>query len=142
MKGVLIMYENSFNLLEISESLVDNCYKIKKVFDERNNLKMVQVLNSQCRIYKCLFYDENKRLSNISMYDTDSGKEVRNFTFRADGKTLSSMREYAEGNRLASVTFFKEDGKSPSSTIEYDAFGRETQFSIYNDDGEIITQKF
>ena len=134
------MYSSA--LKEIAEHIdvLDNCYKIKKIFDDTENLLMIQVLTSNHRIYKCIFYDEQNRLSNVSIYNTETGKEIRNYTYRGDGKTLSSMREYTEDNKLACVTFFKEDGKNPSSIIEYDSMGRETQFSIYSDNGEVITQ--
>lgn len=118
-----------------------NCYSIKRLYNKNDELSVVQVLDERGRICKCLFYDEGKRLSNVCVYNSDSGKETMNITYRRDGKTISSMREYnSNTNQLLSVTFYKEDGKSPSSIIEYDDYGQEAQFSLFCDDGEIITQ--
>ncbi len=116
-------------------------YSIKRIYNKYKELSMIQVLDTRGKIFKCLFYDDHKRLSNLSIYNTDSGKEIRNITYRSDGKTISSIREYnSVTQKLSNVTFYKEDGKSPSSTIEYDNEGKEVQFSLYCDDGEIITQ--
>lgn len=118
-----------------------NCYTIKRFYNKDNDLSVVQVLNEKGRIYKCLFYDDAKRLSNVCVYNSESGKELMNITYRKDGKTISSVREYdSDTNQLLSVTFYKEDGKSPSSIVEYDDFGQEAQFSLFCDDGEVITQ--
>lgn len=118
-----------------------NCYTIKRLYNKDNELSVVQVLNEKGRIYKCLFYDEGKRLSNVCVYNPESGKELMNITYRNDGKTISSVREYSSVTKqLLSVTFYKEDGKTPSSIIEYDDFGQEAQFSLFCDDGEVITQ--
>lgn len=117
------------------------CYTIKRLYNKENELSVVQVLDERGRIYKCLFYDEGKRLSSVCVYNSESGKELMNITYRKDGKTISSVREYnSDTNQLLSVTFYKEDGKSPSSIIEYDDYGQEAQFSLFCDNGEVITQ--
>ncbi len=119
---------------------IDKLSTIKRVYDKNNALSVVQVLNSDNRIVKCLFFDETERLSNISFYNPDSGKEIKNVTYRQDGKTISSVRDYEyESGRLVSVSFFKPDGKSISSIIEYNEYGDEIQFSIYCDNGEVIS---
>lgn len=118
-----------------------NYYTIKRIYNKENELSVVQVLDIRGKIYKCLFYEEGKRLSNLSVYNPESGKEIMNITYRNDGKTVSSIREYNKKTQmLLSVTFYKEDGKTPSSIIEYNDDGSETQFSLFCDDGEIITQ--
>ena len=64
----------------------NNLYKIKKIYNECQKLTIVQILNNQGRIQKCMFYDETSRLSNVCIYNTDTGKEMRNVTFKQDGK--------------------------------------------------------
>lgn len=119
----------------------DNCYSIKRVYSDNGDLSLVQVLDNRGRIYKCLFYNEDGLLSNQSVYDSKTGKEVMNITYRCDGKTISSVREYnLDTQQLMSVTFYKGDGKSPSSIIEYNDDGSDAQFSLFCDDGEVITQ--
>lgn len=119
----------------------EKCYKIKRLYNDDNELSVVQVLNFRNRIYKCLFYEDGERLSNISLYNTETGKEIKNVTYRNDGKTISSVREYnLETEQLLSVTFYKPDGKSPSSIIEYNDSGSQAQFTLFCDDGEVITQ--
>lgn len=112
---------------------------VKKIYDG-NDLKIVQVLNIQGKIQKCFFYEDNGRLSNMSEYDTNTGKEIKNTTYRKDGKTISSIREYnVNDGYLRFVAFYKEDGRSISSIIEYNKFGTEIEFSLFCDDGEVIT---
>ena len=79
----------------------------------------------------------------MSVYNTETGKEIKNITYKSDGKTISSVREYnTETEKLSCVTFYKPDGVSPSTIIEYDDYGDECQFTLYADDGEVITQAF
>ena len=67
---------------------------------------------------------------------------MKNITYRADGKTISSVREFDyETGRILKVVFYKKDGQSLSSVIEYDETGSEAKFSLYGDDGEITTMK-
>lgn len=115
-------------------------YSIKRIYNKYQELSMVQVLDNRGRIYKCMFYDDNTRLSSVCIYNPTSGKEVKNVTYRSDGKTISSVREYDKdkGTPL-NVTFFKEDGKTISSLIEYNDSGNEAKFSLYCDNGEIIS---
>lgn len=90
-----------------------------------------------------MFYDETSRLSNVCIYNTDTGKEMRNVTFKQDGKTISSIRDFdPRTGALRSVSFFKPDGKSISSIIEYNELGNEIEFSLFCDDGEIINAAF
>ncbi len=118
----------------------DKYYYIKRVYNKENELSMIQVLNNRGRISKCLFYDENKRLSNVSLYNTSSGKEIKNVTYKADGKTVSSIREYdSETGIPIKVIFYKPDGKDVSSIIEYDETGIEAKFMLYCDDGKVIS---
>ena len=117
-------------------------YSIKRVYDQNNNLSVIQILDDKHRIFKCLFYDDQKRLSNMCIYNPITGKEVKNITYRADGKTISSVREYNTiTDKLLNVIFFKPDGKSPSSIIEYNEMGNETQFTLFDESGETIVQK-
>jgi len=119
----------------------DICYKIKRVYDEENKLALVHVLNSYNKTYKVLFYENGERLSNMSIYNPETGKEIRNITYRQDGKTISSVREYdTETARLLCTTFYKPDGKGVSSIIECNEAGTQTQFTIFADNGEVITQ--
>lgn len=119
----------------------ENCRTIKRLYNKDRELSVVQVLDFRDKIYKCLFYEEGKRLSNVSLYNTKTGKEIKNITYRNDGRTISSIREYnIDTEKLRSVTFYKEDGKSLSSVVEYNSEGYETQFTLYCDDGEIIRQ--
>lgn len=128
-----------FKLIEADE----NFYTVRYLYDKNNILSVIHVLNTLGKIYKCLFYEDGKRLSNMSVYNTDTGKEIKNITYKADGRTISSVREYdTETEKLCCVTFYKDDGISPSSVIEYDEYGYETQFTLYADDGEVITQTF
>lgn len=134
-------------LSENSKELTDlltgehNHFTIRRLYNEKKQLAVVHVLNSAGKIYKCLFYDEGRRLTNISMYNSETGREIKNITFRNDGKTVSSVREYnRETIKLSKVTFYKKDGKSPSSVIKYDKYGDEAQFTLYCDDGEVITE--
>ena len=121
----------------------NNLYKIKKIYNECQKLTIVQILNNQGRIQKCMFYDETSRLSNVCIYNTDTGKEMRNVTFKQDGKTISSIRDFdPRTGALRSVSFFKPDGKSISSIIEYNELGNEIEFSLFCDDGEIINAAF
>lgn len=121
----------------------ENCYSIKRIFDKDNVLSMIQAINFKGGIYKCLFYRDGKFLSNMSIYNPETGKEIKNITYRNDGKTISSVREYDFATeRLLTVTFFKEDGVSVSSIIEYDESGTEVSFQLFCDDGEVITQSF
>lgn len=120
-----------------------NCYKIKRIYNKDKELSVVQVLDIRGRIYKCLFYSEGKTLSNLSVYNPDTGKEIRNVTYRHDGMTISSIREYyTKTHKISSVTFFKEDGCSPSSVVKYNELGDESHFILYCDDGEVIKQSF
>ena len=76
----------------------------------------------------------------MSIYNVENGKEVKNITYKQDGCTISSVREYdTQTGQLLSVMFMKEDDNSISSIIEYDNSGNEIQFSLYCDDGEIIS---
>lgn len=121
----------------------DGIYTVKYLYDKNNILSLVQVLDALGKIYKCLFYEDGKRLSNMSVYNTETGKEIKNITYKSDGKTISSVREYnTETEKLSCVTFYKPDGVSPSTIIEYDDYGDECQFTLYADDGEVITQAF
>lgn len=121
----------------------NNLYKIKKIYNECQKLAIVQILNNQGRIQKCIFYDETSRLSSICIYNTNTGKPMRNVTFKQDGKTISSIRDFdPRTGMLRSVSFFKPDGKSISSIIEYNEFGNEIEFSLFCDDGEIISAAF
>ena len=100
---------------------------------------MLKVLDIRERICKALFYDEAGRLSNMSLYNPISGKEIKNITYKNDGKTISSIRVYNEkNNKLLKVAFFKPDGKRISSVIEYNSDGSETKCYLFCDDGEII----
>lgn len=117
----------------------NNLCKIKKVYNEQQKLTIIQILNQRGQIQKCMFYDEKSRLSNICVYNTNTGKQLKNVTFRQDGKTISSIREFDNSSGiLRSVSFFKPDGKSVSSIIEYNEEGNEIEFSLFCDDGEII----
>lgn len=117
----------------------NNIYQIKKVYNEQQKLTIVQILNQKGQIQKCMFYDEKSRLSNICVYNTDTGKQLKNITYRQDGKTISSIREFDnDSGILRSVSFFKPDGKNISSIIEYNEDGNEIEFSLFCDDGEII----
>lgn len=119
----------------------ENCYSIKRLYDEDDVLAALQVLNAKDRIYKCLFYEEGTRLSNLTIYNTETGREIKNITYRNDGKTISSIREYnLETEKLLSVTFYKEDGQSPSSIIEYNDKGDEASFTLFCENGQTITQ--
>ena len=121
--------------------LDNDAYIAKRLYDKNNILSIIQILDILGRICRCLFYEDGKRLSNMSIYNPSSGKEVKNITYRADGKTISSVREYnKETEKLMSVTFFKEDGVSVSSIIKYDESGSEVSFTLYCDDGEVVTQ--
>ena len=116
----------------------ENCYTIKRIFDNDNNLSLIQVINSYGRIYKVLFYDDEQRLSNMSIYNPATGREIRSVTYKSDGKTISSVREYdLESEKLLSVTFYKPDGYGVSSIIEYNDTGTETQFTLFGENGEI-----
>lgn len=120
-----------------------DCYALRRAYDKSGKLSTVQVLNSKKEIYKCLFFDDNERLSNVSEYNVSTGKEIVSITYRCDGRTISSVREYnLETEKLLSVTFYKPDGKSPSSIIEYNDYGTEAQFTIFADNGECITASF
>lgn len=131
------MLQNVKSILE-----EDSIFSIKRVYDDNMLLSHIYVLNTQNRIYKCLFFENGERLSNMSVYNTDTGKEMKNITYRQDGKTISSVREYnPETEKLATVTFFKSDGASVSSIIEYDDWGTQTQFTLFCDDGEVITSE-
>ncbi len=126
----------------IKETLVkaEKYYSIKRIYNKYKELSMVQVLDNRGRIYKCMFYDDNARLSSICVYNTTSGKEIQNVTYRSDGKTVSSIREFNKDNgKPISVKFFKEDGKTISSLIEYNDYGNEAKFSLYCDNGEVIS---
>lgn len=127
------------NLIEVDDSL----FTVKYLYDKNNILSLVQVVDTLGKIYKCLFYEDGKRLSNMSVYNTKTGKEIKNVTYKSDGKTISSVREYdTETEKLSCVTFYKPDGISPSTIIEYDEYGYECQFTLFADDGEVITQSF
>lgn len=129
------MLQNVCSILE-GESV----YSIKRVYNDANLLSHIYVLNSYNRIYKCLFFENGKRLSNMSIYNTSTGKEIKNITYRQDGETISSVRDYnLDTEKLQTVTFLKPDGISVSSIIEYDDFGMQTQFTLFCDDGEVIT---
>lgn len=120
----------------------NNSSQIKKIYNKYQKLSVVQVLNFKGQIQKCIFYDEQSRLSNISVYNTNTGKEIKNVTFKQDGKTISSIRSYDPLlGILRSVTFFKENGKDVSSIIEYNEYGDEIEFSLFCDDGEVINAK-
>ena len=117
-------------------------YQIIRIYDDNKKLSLIQILNSQNRICKVLFYDENTRLSNMSIYNPRNGKEIKNITFKKDGKSVSSIRQYdIKTGRLLNVSFYKKDKNELSSIIEYDEFGQ-SRFTLYADDGEIITQEF
>ncbi len=132
-----IKCQNFLDMFEVDE----NCYSLKRCYDKFHRLTHIKVLDIRGKLYKCLFYDDKERLSNVCLYNVSTGKEVKNATYRSDGKTISSLREYDSAtNRLLSVTFFKEDGVTVSSTVEYSENGQEVQFSLYCDNGEIITQ--
>ena len=121
----------------------NDLYKIKKIYNESQKLAIIQILNNHGRIQKCMFYDETSRLSNICIYNTNTGKEMRNVTFKQDGKTISSIRDFdPRTGVLRSVSFFKSDGKNVSSIIEYNELGNEIEFSLFCDDGEIINAAF
>lgn len=120
----------------------DNCQSIRRVYNKDNILSHIYVLDSRGRIFKCMFYENGERLSNMCIYNTSTGKEIRNITYRQDGKTISSAREYnLETGKLSCVTFFKPDGISVSSIIEYDDYGSQVQFSLFCDDGEVIASQ-
>ena len=105
-------------------------------------MSLIQVLDNQGRISKCMFYDDNKRLSNICYYNTLTGKEIKNITYRADGKTISSMREYdCKTGKPLNVIFYKDDGINISSIIEYNESGNEAKFTLYCDNGEVISSE-
>ncbi len=130
----LLKRQKLSNLTYIGNKLGD----VRRVYDE-NDLKIVQVLDFQGKIKKCFFYENNGRLSNMSEYDSNTGKEIKNVTYRQDGKTISSVREYdVNAGYLRFVAFYKEDGHSISSIIEYNELGTEIEFSLFCDDGEII----
>ena len=115
----------------------DKSYKIEKVYDGKK-LSVIKILDKKDKIYKALFYDEFERLSNLSIYDTESGKEKENITYKADGKTMSSVREYnIETDNLLKVTFYKPNGEEVSSIVEYDESGKESQCLIFCDNGEV-----
>mgnify|MGYP004678466661 CR=1 FL=1 len=121
------------------EALDDRLETIKRVYED-NILQLVQILDSKNRIKKCIFYDDGKRISNITVYNVTTGKATRNITYRNDGCTISSVREYdCNSGRLLCVSFYKEDGKTLSSIIEYDDNGVEVEFSLFCNDGEVIT---
>lgn len=117
-------------------------FNIKRIYDNSNKeLSIIQILDNRNRICKCLFYENGKRLSNMSVYNPATGKEIKNITYRADGKTICSIREYnILTEKLLNVIFFKADGKSPSSIIEYNDEGNETQFTIFDENGIPTTQ--
>ncbi len=122
---------------------VNNCYKIKRILNNENELSMIQILNERGRIYKCLFYDENGRTSNLCVYNPSTGKEVKNITYRSDGKTISSIREYyPTSGVIKCVTFYKEDGQNISSLVEYNENGDEVCFSLYDEKGEVTKNYF
>ena len=122
---------------------VDNCYKVKRILNNEKKLSMIQILNERGRISKCLFYDENGRSSNLCIYNPSTGKEVKNITYRADGKTISSIREYYSMSGVVKcVTFYKEDGKNISSSVEYDEKGDEVCFFLYDEKGNVSKNFF
>lgn len=116
----------------------ENQLTIKRIYDKFGALSMIQVLNSNDEILKCMFYDENQRLTNMSLYNVKTGKEIKNITYRKDGRTISSIREYNQETAKPLVTiFYKEDGKTISSKVKFDDQGQEATFSLYLDNGEI-----
>ena len=120
----------------------ENCYTIKRIFDYSNNkLSLIQVINSKGEIYKVLFYDETERLSSMSIYNPQTGREIKGLTYKSDGKTISSVRDYdTETEKLLSITFYKPDGMNVSSIIEYNDEGTEVQFTLFEAGGKIITK--
>ncbi len=119
----------------------EKCYTIKRIFDNDNNLSLVQILNSKSEIYKVLFYDECERLSSMSIYNPESGREIKGITYKSDGKTISSVRDYdIETEKLLSVTFYRSDGAGVSSIIEYNDTGTETQFTLFEESGQVSTK--
>lgn len=113
-------------------------YKIEKVYNQ-DSLSVAKVLNEKGKICKAVFYDEKARVSNMSVYNADTGKEIKNITYKSDGKTVSSVRIYNEkNNKIERVAFYKADGKHISSMVLYDETGRESQCIMFCDDGEII----
>ena len=122
---------------------VENCYKIKRILNNDRQLSMIQVLNERGRIFKCLFYDENGRSSNLCIYNTSTGKELKNITYRADGSTISSVIEfYSLSGAVKSVTFYKEKKKNISSSVEYDEAGDEVCFLLYDEKGNVTKNFF
>ena len=87
-------------------------------------------------------YHVNTNTDEYVKYESDPGKELKNITYKKDGKSISSIREYdSKTGRLLNVSFYKPDKNELSSVIEYDEFGQ-SRFTLYADDGEIITQEF
>ena len=130
----------------IIDTIIDdeNCYTIKRVFDyETNRLSLIQVLNSRGEIYKVLFYDENGRLSGMSIYNPETGREIKGLLYKADGRTISSVRDYdLETEKLISVTFYKADGIGVSSIVEYNDEGTEVQFTLFEEGKKVTTKIF
>lgn len=115
----------------------ENSSKIERVYNG-DKVSIVKVINENGKVSKVLYHDENGVLSNISMYNVNTGKETQNITFKANGKTISSIRVYNEDtNALEKVAFYKEDG-SVSTLVLYDKLGIEAQCSMFCDNGEVI----
>ncbi len=116
----------------------EKLFSKKRICDKDGKLSMLQYINSDKRIYKILFYDDMERLSNMSLYNTQTGKEVTNITYKADGKTISSIREFdSDGDKLLSITFYKSDGKNVSSIIEYSDDNKKTILTLFGDSGQV-----
>ena len=133
---------NKESEVELSEFIQENesCYSIKKIYDRNDMLSVIQILDEKERICKCLFFNKTN-ITNVSIYNPETGKEIKNITYRDGGKTICSVREYdTTTEKLLNVIFFKPDGKSPSSIIEYNDLGNETQFTMFNEVGEAVTQ--
>ena len=132
--------------LALEKSLLDwihedsNVCEIKRLYDKFGALCCIHALDIKERICRALFFDDENRLANTSIYNPETGKEIKNITYKSDGKTISSIREYdVSTEKLLNVIFYRQDGSGPSSIIQYDEYGDEVEFTLFGDDGEITT---
>lgn len=133
---------NFLEQLELYSNFEENQLTIKRILNKFNELTMIQVLNSQGNIIKCLFYDAGNHLSNITIYNPATGKEIKNISYKKNGKTISSIREYdIETGWPLRTVFYKEDGRNTSSIIEYNEYGTETQITLFDEIGNCKTFK-
>lgn len=110
-------------------------YTLHRIYD-KEKLSLIQILDSKERICQVVFYKDGNHIAGRTLYNSNTGKELKTITYRADGKTICSIRELNPDGKIKRIMFMKPCGKKLSSIITYNEDGNETKCTIFDENGK------